>query len=131
MEIGTAARQTVLIADDDAQVRLSLRVRLEALGYEVLECCDGLSAIAKVRGTHVDAMILDHDMPLGEGRVVAANIRSVTDAPIIFFSGHSRDEFRDTVMRLADTYYLPKPLDDDRLSTLLKSVIGEARHSAC
>ena len=114
--------RTVLIADDDPQVRQALRVRLEAMGYRVLECFDGLGAIAKGHDQRVDAIILDHEMPLGEGRDIATSIRAFTDAPIIFLSGHDREEFREIVTRLPEAYYLPKPLEEGRLQTLLESV---------
>jgi len=116
----------VLIADDDAQVRRALRLRLAACGCRVIECADGLAAIARSRSHRVDAMILDHEMPLGQGQTIAANIRQYSDSPIIFLSGHPRRQFADTVMRLRDTYYLPKPLDGDRLLQLLRTLLGLA-----
>lgn len=118
---------TILIADDDALMRRALRLRLDASGYRVLECGDGLAAISKCRAQRVDAVILDHEMPLGAGRAIAGNIRRHSDAPIVFVSGHSREEFRQIVTQYADTYFLPKPLDGSQLIDLLDSVLGEAR----
>lgn len=115
---------TLLIADDDSQVRMALRVRLESQGYEVLECENGIGAIGLIRARHVDALVLDHQMPLGEGRIVASRIRDLTDSPIIFLSGHSREDFRESVLRIPNTYYLPKPLDGERLTELLRSLIS-------
>ena len=48
----------------------------------------------------------------------------VYHCPIIFLSGHSRSEFRDAVLRLPDTYYLPKPLDSEKLAQLLTAVLA-------
>lgn len=118
---------TILIADDDVQMRRALRLRLEASGCRVLECGDGLGAISKSRMQHVDAVILDHEMPLGAGRTIVGNIRRHSSAPIIFVSGHSREEFRQIVTQYADTYFLPKPLDGSQLVDLLDSVLGEAQ----
>jgi DNA-binding response OmpR family regulator len=101
-----------------------LRRRLEALAYRVVECSDGLAVLAKTRTQRVDALILDHEMPLGEGRAIAQSVRSYSRAPIIFLSGHNRDDFREAVMRLPDTYYLPKPLDSEKLAQLLASVLS-------
>ncbi len=117
-------KPTVLIADDDARVRQALRVRLAARGYEVVECFDGVGVLAKCHAMHLDALILDHAMPAGCGRDVARDVRACCDAPIIFLSGHDREEFRGTVQRLRDTYYLRKPADEQALFALLGSLIG-------
>lgn len=114
---------TVLIADDDVQMRRSLLMRLEASGYRVIECRDGLGVIAKSRSLPVDVMILDHEMPLGEGRRIADCIRETSDTPIIFLSGHDRESFRDTIMRLPHTYFLSKPFDNEKLQALLRSLV--------
>lgn len=115
---------TILIADDDAQVRTALRVRLQAMGHEVIECFDGVGALTAQRFQRVDAMILDHEMPAGEGRAIAGHIRAETDAPIIFLSGHDREEFDAIVSELADVYYLPKPPDMDRLGEMLEAMLS-------
>lgn len=117
-------RPTILIADDEPHIRQMLRMRLEALAYQVVECCDGLAVLAKTRAQRVDALILDHEMPLGEGRTIAHSIRSYSRAPIIFLSGHNRDDFREAVMQLPDAYYLPKPFDSEKLAQLLASVLS-------
>lgn len=122
-------QRTVLIADDDPDLRLALRLRLQALGYDVLECHDGLGALAKCRAWDVDAVILDQQMPAGDGRTVASRLRRVCDVPIIFLSGRDSEEFRATVTRLPDTYYLPKPLDDARFGALLRSIVSGWRNA--
>lgn len=61
---------TVLIADDAPQVRLALRIRFEALVHEVVECRARLGVNINRRSKRVDAMILDHEMPLDEGRTI-------------------------------------------------------------
>jgi DNA-binding response OmpR family regulator len=122
-EPGEKTRPTILIADDDALFCRALKTRLAALGYNVIECRDGLGVLTKSSSAQLDAMILDHEMPLGDGRTIASNIRDNTDVPIIFLSGHDREKFRDIVMRLPDTYYLPKPLDDAKLAELLKAIL--------
>jgi len=111
----------ILIADDDRHVRKALRLRLSAWGYEVVESIDGLGVIERVTPENIDALVLDHEMPNGDGRTVAHLIRRETDAPIIFLSGHDRSEFLSTALRLPDVYYLNKPLEAERLKNLLDS----------
>ena len=116
-------KPTILIADDDRSVRAALRKRLTANGYRVLETSDGLGVIAQCLKEPVDAILLDHEMPNGDGRSIAPLIRKECDVPIVFVSGHPREEFRTTVMRLPDVYFLPKPFDAAKLLDLLASVI--------
>ena len=118
----------VLIADDDAKVCAALRLRLQALGYQTVECRDGLGILAALHRQSFHAIILDHEMPAGDGRAVAKVIRQETDVPIVFLSGHPRDEFASIVFELPDVYYMAKPLDHEKLSDLLSSL---ASYEAC
>jgi len=113
----------VLIADDDRGIRTALKARLAKWGYKVVECSDGLGVITHAVAEDVDAMILDYEMPHGDGQTVARMIRCESDAPIIFLSGHVRETFRPVVFELADVYYLPKPIESERLRTLLQDCI--------
>ena len=121
----------VLVADDDAAMRQAIRLRLVSAGYDVEESGDGLGAIAKARAHEHHAIVLDHDMPLGEGMTVAHNLRRLTDTPIVFVSGHDRERFRETVQTLASTYFLPKPLDADRLISLIHSFGARKETAEC
>jgi DNA-binding response OmpR family regulator len=120
-----AGNMTILVADDDAHLRTAIRMRLSSWGYRVIESADGLGAIAKANGIRVDAILLDHEMPLGKGMAIVECLRRDTDAPIIFVSGHPCAEFRETLLRVPATYYLPKPLDHARLRELLVSLQPE------
>lgn len=114
---------TVLIADDDPNFRHALRIRLQAQGYRVLECWDGVGALAKAKSEIVDALILDHEMPAGSGCTIAEQLREVSGTPIVFLSGHDREQFREIVMALPETYYLAKPLDNAKLTRLLDQLL--------
>ena len=116
-------KPTILIADDDPHIRTVMRKRLTAFGYEVAESSDGLSALSQCPKGWVDLVILDHVMPNADGRSVARMIRRETDAPIVFVSGRGRDEFCSILAELPDAYYLPKPLDDEKLKSLLNSLL--------
>lgn len=116
-------KPTVLVADDDRGIRSALRKRLTAHGYQVLESPDGRGVIAQYLKEPVDAIILDHEMPNGDGRSIAQLIRKESDVPIVFLSGHSKEDFRRIVMRLPGVYFLPKPFDAAKLLELLASVI--------
>jgi CheY-like chemotaxis protein len=77
------------------------------LGYEVAESSDSLGVLAQCPKGSIDLLVLDHDMPNGEGRVIARVIRNETDVPVVFLSGHDREEFRSIVSELQDATAQP------------------------
>ena len=82
----------ILIVDDDEDVRATIRHSLEMLSYESREAEDGASAIAIVRETRPEAVILDYMMPGMNGAEVAAEIARIDPSiPIIFASGYAQE----------------------------------------
>jgi len=125
-------KKKILIADDDRHLRRSLRKRLKDWGYDVVESSDGLGVIAQATQAQVDALILDHQMPSGDGREIAYMIRQETDAPIILLTGHDKSNFRGLLEELHSVFYLSKPLESDRLRDILESsLIAEGREAIC
>lgn len=115
-------KRTVLIADDEREIRRALRMRLARHNYRVIEATNGLSVLTQYALQPLDAIILDDGMPAACGRDIARIIRKECDVPIVFLTGRDRERFREIVMQTPDTYYLPKPLDADRLLLLLGSL---------
>lgn len=117
----------ILVADDDRTLRSSLRTRLESMGYSVIESDDGLGVLSQTLKEQVHAILLDQGMPNGDGRSIARMIRQECNIPIVFLTGHDREEFRSIAMQLSDVYYLSKPFDDEKLCQLLKQIIIDTR----
>ena len=61
------AKQKILIADDEAQIREILRIYFEKEGFEVIEAEDGAAAILKVQSEKPDILLLDIMMPVLDG----------------------------------------------------------------
>jgi len=116
-------RSKILIADDNMHMRLALRKRLRGWGYQVFESRDGFGVFNLICRENLDVIILDHEMPLGDGQSVARVIRQECDAPIIFLSGHDRALFDNTLAALENVHYLSKPLDAERLEQLLAACV--------
>ena len=116
------ATPKILVVDDDFTMRAVLRRRLGALGYDVEEASDGLQVLSRCHAGWRGIIILDEGLPTANGRSVAREIRKRCAAPIVFLSGHRKDDFRSITMELPDVYYLSKPLDDERLAALLASL---------
>ena len=89
-----ASPATVLVADDEPDLRMLVRVVLEAAGHQVVEEAidgeDALTAIARLAPPPVPAvMVLDNQMPGLSGLEVAARVLALTpDQPIVLFSAY-------------------------------------------
>ena len=77
------AKQKILIADDEAQIREILRIYFEKEGFEVIEAEDGAAAILKVQSEKPDILLLDIMMPVLDGIEVCKQVRKMSDLPII------------------------------------------------
>ena len=109
----------VLIADDDRNFRAALGIRLASWGCHIVESADGLGVVDQCLRQDVDVILLDHEMPNGDGRSIARMIRNESDVPIVLLSGHDPESFRATVCDLDDVYFLHKPVDHGQLRRLL------------
>jgi PAS domain S-box-containing protein len=111
----TTAKKTILVVDDDVNIRQLLRQQLEAEGYNIIEAKDGMEAIAFVKKAPPDLIILDVMMPEMSGFDVAAVLKNdpkTMGIPIIILS---IVEDRERGYRLGIERYLMKPIETDTL----------------
>ncbi len=91
---------TVMVVDDEAQVRQLARETLQLLGYQVLDADGGQAALALLETTTPDLMLLDYAMPGMNGAELARLVRiHWPDMPILFASGHADTEAVDAATR--------------------------------
>jgi signal transduction histidine kinase len=119
-------RQSILVVDDDPDVRGFIGEALEEQGYVVREAADGREGIAELDRETPDLIVLDFIMPGLSGADVARHARERRpDQPILFVSGYSETE---AVKRTApDSPLLAKPF---RAEALHKAVRGALTPSA-
>ena len=104
-------KQTILIAEDEADIRNILRLYLESENYEVLEAADGESAVAAVRSGSPDLVILDIMMPKLDGFAVVRAIRQQSDIPILILSAKGQDNDKILGLNLGADDYIVKPFN--------------------
>jgi signal transduction histidine kinase len=82
--------ETILIVDDDPDVREVMSVVLSDLGYKVMEAANGEAALDALKNNRPDLMVLDFGMPGSNGAEVATSARqAIGDLRILFVSGYS------------------------------------------
>ncbi len=113
-----AAPLSILVIDDDPDVRGFIAATLEEQGFAVRQAPDGRNGLAQIKREPADLVIIDFIMPGLSGAEVAQRILAATPAqPILFVSGYSET---DAVKRIApDTPLLAKPF---RAEALLKAI---------
>ena len=118
---------TVLLVEDLADSRFMLRRLLELEGFSVIEAEDGALALEALRKYPCDVVLLDLRLPNINGFQVTRALRATTQfhaLPIIILSALD-DEYTRTEARAAVcTDYLTKPIDLEKLTTLLKKHIS-------
>ena len=93
---------TLLYIDDVLQALAIRKSLLESQGHDVLTASDGLSGIELARSHHIDAVLLDYDMPGMRGDEIATILkREQPQVPIIVLTGHARD-IPEMLLRISD-----------------------------
>ena len=87
-------QQTILIADDESQIREILRIYFEKEGFKVIEAADGAEAIVQAQAGKPDILILDIMMPVLDGLEVCKQVRKISDMPIIMLTAKDEDDDR-------------------------------------
>ncbi len=116
----------ILIADDDRNHLLALQLRLESEGYEVICAQDAYFAVQQARDSKPDAMILDINMPAGDGFTVqerTCRTGKLDGVPVIYLTGENSQRVAD-LARTHDAFALLfKPFDvSDLLATLREAI---------
>jgi two-component system KDP operon response regulator KdpE len=114
---------TVLVVDDEPQIRKALSVNLAARGYDVVLADTGEKALEAAAKVHPDVVLLDLGLPGISGTEVILGLRGWTDVPVVVLS--VRGEERDKVAALdagADDY-VTKPFGMDELLARLRATL--------
>lgn len=104
-------KRTILIAEDEADIRNILRLYLEGEGYQVVEAADGEQALAAVREHSPDLAILDVMMPRLDGLAVTRALRQQSDIPILILSAKGQDNDKILGLNLGADDYIVKPFN--------------------
>jgi len=110
------ARRRVLIAEDEALIRLDLREMLVEEGYDVVgEAGDGETALRLTEQTRPDLVILDIKMPIMDGLTAAEKIAEARLAPVVILTAFSQRDLVERARAAGAMAYLVKPFQKSDL----------------
>lgn len=120
--------KSVLVIDDDKEIRTWLKTTLEYRSFEVHFAIDGPSALALVASTPFDLVLLDIKMPGMDGMLVLQKIKeSHPDLPVVMISGHGTIETAVEATKRGAYDFLQKPLDLDKLVIIARNATDQKR----
>jgi CheY-like chemotaxis protein len=128
-EKGTLKTVDVLIAEDDALVRDSLRRLLEGQGYTTAAAADGREALDLARAHRPRCVFVDLGMPVLDGFAVARELRldpRTRGAHIHCLTGRTDTDAREQALRAGCEEYLTKPVDVGQLLEVVHQGVGRA-----
>jgi len=114
---------TILLVEDDADLRSAFRLALTSAGFDVLEAPDGLQAIQRIGAGTADLIVLDMGLPGVDGYGVLAELAKDPrhqSIPVVVVSGES-DAALD---RLNVTCVARKPVSPDILVTIVRRCLA-------
>ena len=131
MERAAVVAPTVLVVDDEKNIRRTLEMVLSGEGYRVLEAASGEEALALLGkpAEPVDLCILDVKLPGISGIDALAQLRkdeNLKDLPVIVISGHASVHDAVTAIKLGASDFFEKPLNRERVLVSVRNVLRAA-----
>jgi two-component system, OmpR family, KDP operon response regulator KdpE len=114
---------TILVVDDEPQIRRVLRATLSSNGYDVVEAKDGQEAIAAVLKEHPDLILLDVNMPGMNGFEACSKIRLSFDGPIIMVTVRNAEQDKVLALDSGADDYVVKPFAIGELLARIRAAV--------
>jgi len=114
---------SIVIADDDAQIRQLLVLYFAKEGFNIVEAEDGAETILKVQQVKPSMVILDIMMPVIDGLEACRQIRKFSQVPIIMLTARTEDEDRIMGLELGADDYISKPFNPREVVARVKAVL--------
>ncbi|MFJ7840300.1 PhoB family transcriptional regulator [Lysinibacillus sphaericus] len=112
---------TVLVTDDDQDIRDGIEIYLKNEGYHVIKAADGVEAIEKLKNNEIHLIILDIMMPNMDGITATFKIRAERNIPIIMLSAKAEDGDKIHGLSVGADDYVTKPFHPLELLARVKS----------
>jgi two-component system nitrogen regulation response regulator NtrX len=117
----------ILVIDDEAAIRDSLKMILEYEDYQFMGAASGQEGLATIQRERPDAVLLDIKMPGMDGMDVLRKLRTSDETlPVVMISGHGTTATAVEAIRLGAIDFLDKPLSSERVIVTLQNVLKQS-----
>lgn len=121
------APDSILIVDDDAEIRSLLGEYLEKSGYRVKAVADGRGMRAALKSAQPDIVILDLMLPGEDGLALCRELRAQTNVPILMLTARGEEADRILGLEMGADDYVAKPFHPRELLARVKSILRRTR----
>lgn len=115
--------QTILVVDDDPQIREVLGMALERAGFEAVMARDGAEGLAQARAVEPALAVLDIGLPEMDGLELCKAIRRESDLPILFLTARDDEVDRILGLELGGDDYVTKPFSPRELVARVRAIL--------
>lgn len=115
----------ILLVEDDKTLAKAMGIRLKANGHYCAGASDAISAVTEARKASPDLVIVDVNLPGGDGFLVIERLMSINgtaDIPFIFITASKATGLRQKALKYGATGFLEKPFQSNELLQLIDSV---------
>lgn len=118
----------ILLADDEALIRLDLREMLTEAGHEIVgEAANGQEAVQLTQELHPDIVIMDVKMPVMDGLTAAQQITEAEIAPVLLLTAYSQQDIVARATEAGVIAYLVKPVREQQLFPAIEVAVSRFR----
>ncbi len=117
---------TILVVDDEPQIRRVMRTTLASHGYVIAEAQAGEEAVEKLDAAHPDLILLDVNMPGMGGLAACREIRERSDVPIIMLTVRNTEKDKVRALDAGADDYVVKPFGIEELLARIRAALRRA-----
>lgn len=122
-------RAKIMVVDDDPDLRQALSLRLRANNYDIVNVCDGYSAIAMAQKEKPHLIILDLGLPAGDGFAVLKNLQqypALSMIPVIVLTARDPEANEKRTLESGAVAFFQKPADNQELLGVIRACLQTA-----
>ncbi len=123
-------QRTILIADDEPELRRAVQLYLDEEGYLTLAAGDGEEALSVVREKLPDLLVLDVQMPRLDGFETLQRLREFSNLPVIMLTVRGEEQDKVRGLRMGADDYVTKPFSQRELLSRIEAVLRRAETPA-
>lgn len=126
-----SAAKKVLIAEDSSVIQNLTKKILQFQNFEISAVKNGEQVLKTLEKEQIDIILMDINMPVMDGMECARRVRALPDAhkaniPIVAITGNAKNYSMEDFKKAGITDYLQKPLDFDRLVSIVKDLTAQS-----
>lgn len=113
----------ILLVEDDKKISMAMGIRIKSFGFSFSSVPDAITAVSEAVRYEPDLVILDINLPGGDGFTVAERLRNrpgAHDVPMVFITASKQDGLRDRARAMGAIGYLEKPFDSMQLLQVIQ-----------